>query len=93
MVAPRPPEASGQAGRHLVGALCSRSGSAVLGTVLLEQRHIQKAFTTPHTLELLLTGVNALVLVEMLALLEGFIAVGALVGLLTRVHSPVTLQV
>lgn len=65
----------------------------MLGTVLLEQRHIQEAFATPHTLELLLAGVHALVLVEMLALLEGFIAVGTLVGLLTRVHPPVTLQV
>lgn len=36
---------------------------------------------------------HALVLVEMLSLLEGFIAIGALVGLLTRVHPPVALQV
>lgn len=83
-------EAAGsrQAGSHLVGAL-----GRVLDAVLLQQAQVQEPFPAPHALVLLLPGMHAVVLVEVLTLLEGLLAGGALVGLLSRVHAPVALQV
>lgn len=60
---------SGQARSHLICPL-----SSVLDTVLLQQAQVQEPLTTPHALVLLLPGMHTVVLVEVLALLEGLLA-------------------
>lgn len=68
------------------------SFSCVLDCVLLQGRQVDKALAAPHTFELGLPRVHALVLGQVLALLEALIAAGTLEGFLASVHTAVALQ-
>lgn len=63
----------------------------VLDRVLLQGCQVDKALTAPDTLKLRLPRVHALVLGQVLPLLEALITAGALEGLLTGVDPPVAL--
>lgn len=65
----------------------------VLHRVILQRAQVTVALPAPHTLELALPGVCALVLAQVLALLEALVAVLALVRLLPGVDAPVPVQV
>lgn len=60
--------------------------------VFLQGREVHKAFATPHALELSLPRVDALMLGQMLALLEALVTARTLEGLLSRVDAAVALQ-
>lgn len=88
-------------GRPLVGAQCSWDAGGfwetlafgrVLHRVLLQRRQVDEALAAPHTLELRLSRVDALVFGQMLALFEALVAAGAFEGFLSGVDPPVALQ-
>lgn len=64
----------------------------MLDRVLLEQAEISESLSAPHTLELRVPGVNALMLGKVLTLLEALIAAGAFVWLLAGVDTPVAVH-
>lgn len=64
----------------------------MLDRVLLQSREVNKTLAAPHTLKLRLPRVHALVLGEVLALLEALVAAGALERFLPGVNSPMALQ-
>lgn len=64
----------------------------MLDGVLLQRRQVDEALAAPHALELRLARVHALVLGEVLALLEALVAVGTLERLLPGVNPAVALQ-
>lgn len=66
--------------------------SSVLDRVLLQSCEVNKTLSAPHTLKLCLPRVDALVLGQVLALLEALVAAGALERLLPGVNSPMALQ-
>lgn len=66
--------------------------SGVLHRVLLQGCEVNKTLAAPHTLKLCLPRVHALMLGQVLALLEAFVAAGTLERLLPGVNSPMTLQ-
>lgn len=68
------------------------SFSRVLDRVLLQGRQVDKALAAPYTFELGLPRVHALVLGQVLTLLEALIAAGTLEGFLASVHAAVALQ-
>lgn len=67
--------------------LCS-----VLDRVLLQSREVNKTLSAPHALKLRLPRVHALVLGQVLALLEALVAACTLERLLPGVNSPMALQ-
>lgn len=65
---------------------------SVLDCVLLQSCEVNKTLAAPHTLKLCFPRVHALVLGQVLALLETLVAAGALERLLPGVDSPMALQ-
>lgn len=65
---------------------------SVLDCVLLQSCEVNKTLPAPHTLKLRLPRVHALVLGQVLSLLEALVAAGALERLLPGVNSAVALQ-
>lgn len=63
----------------------------VLHRVLLQRREVNKTLSAPHALKLCLPRVHALVLGQVLALLEALVTAGALEWLFTRVDSSMAL--
>lgn len=74
-------------GHRVASTLCS-----VLDRVLLESAQVSKALSTPHTFELGLSGVDASMFGQVLALLEALVAGWTFEGLLTGVDAPVALH-
>lgn len=66
--------------------------SSVLDCVLLQSCEVNKTLSAPHTFKLRLPRVHALVLGQVLALLEALVAAGALERLLPCVNSAMALQ-
>lgn len=66
--------------------------SSVLDCVLLQSCEVNKTLSAPHALKLCLPRVHALVLGQVLALLEALVAAGTLERLLPGVNSPMALQ-
>lgn len=64
----------------------------VLDCVLLQGCEVDETLAAPHALKLRLTRVHALVLGQVLALLEALVTAGALERFLSGVNSPVALQ-
>lgn len=65
----------------------------VLHRVILQRAQVAVALAAPNALELALPGVRALVLGQVLALLEALVAVVAFVRLLPGVNAAVPVQV
>ena len=65
----------------------------MLHRVILQRTQVTVTLSAPHTLELPLSGVCALVFDQVLALFEVLIAVVTFVRFLPRVYSPVSVQV
>lgn len=64
----------------------------VLHRVLLQRREVDEALAAPHALKLRLPRVHALMLGQVLALLETLVAAGALERFLPGVNAAVALQ-
>lgn len=66
--------------------------SSVLDCMLLQSCEVNKTLSAPHTLKLRLPRVHALMLGQVLALLEALVAAGALERLLPGVNAAMALQ-
>lgn len=93
--------AIGGVGKRGWGGACSGDAGSlgkalplggVLDRVLLQGGQVNEALAAPHALKLRLPRVHALVLGQVLPLLEALIAAGTLEGLLAGVDPPVALQ-
>lgn len=80
-------------GSHALWHIVTVSIGRVLHSVILQRAQVTEALSAPDALELALPGVRALVFGQVLALFKTLAAVVTFEGLLSRVHTPVAVQV
>lgn len=64
----------------------------VLNRMLLKSSQISETFSTPHTLKLGISGMHALMLGQVLTLLEALVTAGTLIRLLPGVNASMPLH-